>query len=285
MKCLYDPFTFRSGMSWIAHWLPFEEGLALGVTNTVFLLVAIGLVLLTLKAQGFSPRVILAAGALFAIGWNPFFFGTAVLVDSGVLAAIALCWYLLVIKRPWFVWPILLLGYPLKETVGIVVPVILVWAWVEYRAGRRSLVSAAAPAIAATIAFVVGVAFWRQALPTAAAAWPVTPDVGNIIHNAGDIIGLASFVVGAGPLLIISALRYWRVKGRQGWIQAAIDPAVVGVVVALGICGWSFITVDLTPRIFWIGFPFATSLAAYWFTEGRPAEWLDKLRLPRSLTT
>ena len=49
---------------------------------------------------------------------------------------------------------------------------------------------------------------------------------------------------------------------------------------ALGICFWSFITVDLTPRLFWIGFPFATTLAAEWFSEGRPADWLAKLRIP-----
>jgi hypothetical protein len=149
----------------------------------------------------------------------------------------------------------MLLGYPLKETVGIVVPVLVVWAWNEHREGRRSLLSAAAPAVAAAVAFVVGVAVWRQVLPAADAAWPVTPDIGNTVHNLTDIISLAAFVVGTGPLLVPSFL------------------------VALGICGWSFITVDLTPRLFWIGFPFAATLTARWFSEGRPKEWLDRLPL------
>jgi hypothetical protein len=64
---------------------------------------------------------------------------------------------------------------------------------------------------------------------------------------------------------------------------ALFDPAVVGVLGALGICAWSFITVDLTPRLFWIGFPFAVSLAARWFDAGRPAEWLEARRIPERL--
>ena len=283
LTCLYDPFTFRSGMAWIAHWLPFEEGLALGITNTVMLLISLWLVLLTLRAQGSSARAILAAGTIFAVSWNSLFFGTAVLVDPGVLAAIALCWYLLAVRRPWLVWPVLLLGYPMKETVGLVVPVMLAWAWTEYRAGRRSAGSAAAPAVAAAVAFVVGVAVWRQVLPHADAAWPVTPDISNVVHNLGDVISLGSFVVGAGPLLIPSALWFWRAARRDGWLTSLLDPAVVGVVLAVGICFWSFITVDLTPRIFWIGFPFAATLTARWFSEGRPQEWLERIRLPRAL--
>ncbi len=275
LTCLYDPFTLRSGMSWIAHWLPFEEGLALGITNTFMLLLGLWLVLATLRRQGSSSRTLLVVGALYAVSWNVLVFGTAVLVDTGVVAAIALCWYLLTTRRPWWLVPVLLLGYPLKETVGIVVPVALVWAWGEYRAGRRSLASAAAPVAAAAIAFVVGVAFWRQALPAADAAWPVTPDISAVEHNLTDVLSLGAFVVGVGPLLVPSILVGWRILRREGWLGLVQDPAVVGVVLALGICAWSFITVDLTPRLFWIGFPFAASLTARWFSEGRQHDWIE----------
>jgi hypothetical protein len=283
LTCLYDPFTNRSGMSWIAHFLPFEEGLALGVTNTVMLLLGLWLVLAALRVQGATGATILAVGLLYTVSWNVLMFGTAVLVDTGVVAAVALCWYLLASRRPWFVVPIMLLGYPLKETVGIIVPVMAVWAWNEYRSGRRSLGAAAAPTVAAALAFVVGVAFWRGALPTPDAAWPVTPDVSNLVHNLTDVISLGSFVVGVGPLLIPAFLAYLRAARRDGWVRSCIDPAVVGVVLTLGVCFWSFITVDLTPRLFWIGFPFAATLAARWFSEGRPAEWLDRLPLVRRI--
>jgi hypothetical protein len=250
----------------------------------VMTLLGLWFMLLALRAQRFSARTILVVGAVVAVSWNVLFFGTAVLVDSGVVAAIALCWYLLAIRRPWFVWPVLLVGYPLKETVGIVVPVILVWAWTEYRAGRQALVSAGAPAAAAAVAFVVGVGVWRQVLPASDAAWPVTPDISNFLHNVGDVISLGAFVVGAGVLLVPALLAYRRSARADGWFRALVDPAVIGVFTAFGICFWSFITVDLTPRLFWIGFPFAATLAARWLSDGRPAEWLGRLRLPAALT-
>ncbi|CAN5562436.1 hypothetical protein BH10ACT3_BH10ACT3_12430 [soil metagenome] len=278
--CLYDPFTNRSGMSWIAHWLPFEEGVAMAVTNLFMLIAGLWIVLATLRSQTSSPRALLAAGTLYTVAWNPFFFGTGVLVDSGVVAAIALCWYLLSTRRVWWIWPILFLGYPLKELIGIVVPVVWVWCWQEYCAGRRTKLAAAAPAIVSAVAFVVGVAMWRQVLVQPDASWEVTPDLKDVVSNLIDIISLGSFAVGVLPLLIPSFLWWRRTARTDGWFPALLDPAVVGVVVAIGICGWSFITVDLTPRLFWIAFPFATTLAARWFSAGRPKQWLDGLRLP-----
>jgi hypothetical protein len=278
VTCLYDPFTNRSGMSWIAHWLPFEEGIALGVVNTSMLLAALWLVLLAIRAQGAPPASVALGGALFAISWNTFFFGTALLVDSGVVALVALGWWLLVTGRPWWLVPILALGYPIKETVGILLPVMAAWAWREVCTGRRSIPAAWAPTVLSALAFVAGVVVWRGTLPTPAAAWEVTPDLGDMVANLTDVVSLGSFVVGAGPLVLLSFLRWRQLAASEGVVRAAVDPAVVGVLIALGICAWSFITVDLTPRLFWIGYPFAASLAAAWSSEGRPAEWLGSLQ-------
>lgn len=283
VTCLYDPFTNRSGVSWIAHWIPGDEAVSLALVNTVMLVLGLWIVLTTIRSQGAGPRALLAAGVLYSVAWNPFFFGTGVLVDPGVIAAIALCWYLISTRRLWLVWPIMLVGYPLKETIGIVIPVIWAASWQDYRKGEKNLLAAAAPAMAATAAFVIGVAFWRQALPQPAANWEVTPDLADIVHNLTDIISLASFAVGVLPLLIPAYLVARKSARDGGWLSAVLDPATVGVIIALGICGWSLITVDLTPRLFWIGFPFAATQAAKWFSQGRPKEWLDGLKLPTIL--
>lgn len=281
VQCFYDPWVYRSGTSWVASLLPLEEGLALGVVNAAMTLVGLWFVLLALRAQGRSARAILLGGLLYAVSWNVFFFGAAVLVDASVVAAVAVCWYLLCRDRPWLVWPVLLLGYPLKETVGVVVPVMAAWAWQEYRSGRRTLVGAGAPLAVASVAFVVGVLFWRQALPTPDAAWPVTPNLGSVAWNLGNPTGLGALLLGAGPLVLLSFLAY-RVRARaEGWFTALIDPATVGVVVVLGVNFWSLITVKTSPRLFWIAFPFAISLAAGWFDQGRPREWLDRLPFRR----
>jgi len=282
LSCLYGPFVFRSGTSWIAHLLPFEEGLALGMANTVMTVLGVWLILFALRAQGFSARTVLASGAIVAVSWNVMFFGTGLLVDSSVVTAVALCWLLLAMRRPWFVWPVLFLAYPLKETVGIVVPVLFVWAWVEHRDRGRSTLRAFAPAIAGAVAFGVGVGLWHEWLPSPDAVWPVTPDVDDFVHNLTDAPGLVAVALGVGPFLALSFLAYRREALRSGWVDAAIDPAVVGVVLAAGVGLWASVSADLSPRLFWIGVPFAASLVAGWFSEGRPRAWLDGLGTPRS---
>ncbi|MFZ4516921.1 MAG: hypothetical protein ACOYOP_00920 [Microthrixaceae bacterium] len=281
--CLFDPFTFRSGTSWIAHWLPFEEGLSLSIVNLSGTLLALWFLLLTLRALGYSPRVVLTCGALFAVSWNVLFFGAAILVDATVVALVALGAYLLALRRPWLLCPVLLLGYPIKETVGILVPVLFVWAFQEYRAGRRTLARAAAPAVVAAACFVVGVAFWRGALPSPDAAWPVTPNLSSMGWNLGNPFGLIALLVGAFPYVVLAFLGY-RVRARaEGWFHGLIDWAVVGVVIALGINFWAFITVKTSPRLFWIGIPFCLVLAARWLAQGRAGDSLERLRLPASL--
>ncbi len=281
--CLYDPFTNRAGVSWLAHFIPGDEGISLALVNTILLVAGLWIVLTTVRSQGAGPRALLAAGVLYSVAWNPFFFGTAVLVDPGVIAAIALCWYLISTRRLWLVWPIMLVGYPLKETIGIVIPVVWAAAWQDHRENEKPLLSAAMPALTATVAFVVGVAVWRNVLPQPEASWEVTPDIGDVIHNLTDIVSLGSFAVGVLPMLIPSYLMFRKSARADGWVSALLDPATVGVLMALGICGWSFITVDLTPRLFWIGFPFAASQAALWFSQGRPKDWLEKLPIPNVL--
>lgn len=281
--CLYDPFTNRSGMSWIAHWLPVEEGVAMGLTNLAMLVLGLWLSIAAMRARRSPPEAVLAAGLLYAVGWNTFYFGSGVLIETGVVAAIALCWYLLMTNRVWWVVPILLLGYPLKETIGIVIPVVWAWCWNEYRSGRADARRAALPALAATVAFMVGVFAWRGLLPHADASWEVTPDLADIANNLLDVVSLGSFAIGVLPLLVPSFLVWRRWAAARGLLDATLDPAVIGVLTTLGICGWSFLTVDLTPRLFWIGFPFAASLTASWFSEGAPREWLARLPLPRAV--
>jgi hypothetical protein len=111
----------------------------------------------------------------------------------------------------------------------------------------------------------------------------VTPDLSAVLHNLVEVVSLASFLVGVVPVYGPAVLCSARMIRREGWVRTLIEPAVVGSLLAVGIAGWSFITVDFTPRLVWIGFPFAATLAARWLTQGRPADLLDRLPMPTAL--
>lgn len=283
--CLYDPFSYRSGVSWLAHWLPFDEALSLAVTNVVLLLASVWLVLATLRASGVTPRVLLATGVLFTVGWNTFYFGSGLLVETGVLFAVALGWYLIVTRRAMASRPAARARVPVEgdrrhPRAGHA----RLGAAREHRERRDGGHLAWAPAAAAAVAFVAGVVVWRgHLLPTPDASWQVTPSLTNTTHNLTDVVSLFSFAVGVGPLFIPAFLQCRRMAREDGWFRVLLHPAVVGVVLTLGISAWSFITVDLTPRLMWMGFPFAASLAADWWAEGRPREWLESAPVPGAL--
>lgn len=276
-NCLYDPFTHRSGTSWIAHLLPFDEALSIALVNAAMMAAALWLMLLTLKAQRHPPRTVLVCGALFAVGWNTFFFGMALLVDPGLLALVTLGWYVIVTRRDWLVWPLMFLSFPIKETAGVLVVVAAAAAYGEYRSGRRSLTSAAAPVVAAGVAFVVGAVFWRSVLPQADASWNLLPGLGPLGNNLSDPFGLAAFLLGVAPLALPAVLQYRRMARAEGRATALMAPAVVGVAVGLLLTAWTVVAADMSPRHFWVAFPFAASLTADWFAEGRPRAWLDRL--------
>jgi hypothetical protein len=278
-NCLYDPFVHRSGTSWAAHLLPFEEGLSIGLVNAALMVAALWLMLVTLRVQGHRPRTLLVCGALFALGWNTLFFGGALLVDPGMLALVTLGWYLIVTRRDWLVWPLMFISLPIKETAGILVVVAAAAAWGEYRSGRRSAAAAAGPVVAAAVALVVGALFWRSVLPAADASWNLLPGLGPLGNNLSDPFGLVAFALGVGPLAVPALLQYRRMVRAEGRVAALLSPAVVGVAVGLALTAWTVVAADMSPRHFWVAFPFATSLAADWFAAGRPRSWLDRLPL------
>ena len=114
VTCLLAPFTSRPALPWLASQLPFDEAVSLALVNLAMSLVATWAIVFTLRAQGVRTRAIALVGLLFAVSWNTLFFSSAILVDAGAVALVAVSWLLLALRRPWWVVALLLVSYPLK---------------------------------------------------------------------------------------------------------------------------------------------------------------------------
>ena len=292
VTCQLDPFVRRAATPWIAHLLPGDEGVALGMVNLLSVLVATWATVFALRAQRHHPRVIAVVGALFAIGWNTFFFGGALLTDAGGLALVAVSWLALCVRRPWWVWPVLLVSYPVRETAALVVlGVVAAWTLTELRAARarpgfgpRSAAAILAPFVAAITAALASVVVARAWFLAGEATWNLGPSIAAFTNNLFGPVGIASFLVATVPLFL-PALLATRDRVRADGVAAALtEPAVVGVVLTAGLCAWVSLAADLSPRFAWVGFPFAASLAATYFRHGRGAELVGRLPFPRWLS-
>ena len=281
IECYYEPFTLRAAVPWMASLLPFEDALSLSLVNTAFLLIGTWLVLAALVAQGFGPRVVLAVGVLLSANWVVLAFGTSLLIESAPFAVVALCWLLISLRRWWWVAPVVAVGVVMKETAVLALPAL--WVALLPASARpgpwpRRLLPAAVATVVALVAYVARAGIG----PEADAAWPTGIDLGLLSFNLNPP-GLVVLVAGLAPLLVPAALWFRRRVRDVGWVEAVYDPAVVGVLGGLGLLGWILITADLSPRFFWPCFPFAATLCARWWAEGRPAAALERWPIPRSL--
>lgn len=278
VDCFLAPFTNRPALPWLAAQLPFDEAVSIGLVNLAMTLIATWAIVFTLRAQGMGARVIAAVGLLFAVSWNTLFFSSAILVDAGVVALVAVSWLLLALRRPWWVAALLLVSYPLKETAAVLVlPVLAVWLWQEVAAGRRARGAAVACGGAAVAAAAVSFLVASTWFLDSDATWELSPSLGSFVNNVLAPVSLVTFVLGTAPLYLPALLEVRSRVRRRGWRPVAADPAVVGVAVTLALLAWVTLAADLSPRFAWVGAPFAASLAAAWCSTGRVGSWLEGL--------
>ena len=293
VECFYSPFTGRVGTPWLASLLPVEEGLALGLVNTAFMLLGLWVVLATLRILRHDARTILAVGFLYAVGWNTLAFGTTLLVEPAPLAISALVWLALVCRRSWWAVPLVVVGLLFKETTAVLL--VVLWADAVFgledfvggdgSAGRdgaaegRRGVRLFAPAAVATVAAGAVITTTSRLGPEVAAGWPAELSAATLAANL-DPVGIFVLALGLGPLLAPSVLWWWSRRGEVGMLRATADPATIGVLCGLALLGWSALTADLSPRHFWLCFPFAATLTARWLLTGRARERLLGVRVP-----
>lgn len=275
--CLLAPFATRTAVPWLASLLPFDEAVGLGVVNLVMTLIATWAIVLTLRAQGAGVRPTAVVAGLFAVSWNTFMFGSALLVDAGAVALVALCWLAVASRRPWLVPAVLLVSYPVKETVALVVLVPLAaWCWNEVRSSRRTSAGAVGLIGTAALATLVSFAAADRWFLDARSVWPLSPSTDALIDNLLSPVGLVAFLIGVVPLFGPALLVIRRRLDGSRWFDVVSDPAVAGVAVTALLLVWVTLAADLSARFGWVGMPYAASLAVIWFDSGRCRRWLSR---------
>ena len=289
VECLYRPYTGRFAQPWLAHLLPFDQGVSLALVNAAMLIGAVWAMLFALRSQGASPRALVFAGTFFALGWNTLLFGSVLLTDPGPLLVVSLGW-LLVVQRRWL-WclALILVSIPVRETVLLLLPVLLVGIWSE-RAGpagdgggppgvqghHRWPLGPALLSVLAVVASAVAVVLWGGVAPDADATFSTQILIDNAIRNLFSP-SIVTVLLAAGPLYVPALLGWWADVRRRGPVRATVAPAPVGLAATLALLGWVMLGADLSPRFTWVGFPFAAAMCAEYLDRGGLRSLLDRV--------
>ena len=261
VTCVLAPFAARPALPYAASMLPFDEAVSIGLVNLTMTLIATWAVVFSLRAQGFGARQVGLVAALFALSWNTLFFSSAILVDSGVVAVVAVCWWALAARRPWWVPLLLLVSYPIKETTALLIlPPLVAWVVGEVRARRCSREAGVVLVAAAVVASLLSLGVSTMWFLDSDATWELAPTIGSVVGNVLAPLGLVTFLAGTAPLYVPALLSIrdsWRADGLRA---VALDPAAVGVGVTLAMLAWVALAADLSSRFSWVGTPYAATL-------------------------
>lgn len=285
-SCLYRPYTLRPGVPFVASLLPFDEAVSFGIVNLALTLVAVWFVAATLRRQGIGERALLTTGLLFAVSWNVLFFAAVPMLDAAPVAFVAVGWYLTVRRRWLWVVPLVAVGLLFKETVAVLVPVILTDAWLRRRdePDRSAWIRAGTAGAMSGVLVLAYLLFMGSVSIEPDATWVSSVRLTMFAGNL-ELIGLVVFAVAAGPVMVPAFLCWRSTYRREGLVVSLQDPAVVGMVMGLALLTWTMFVADMSARHLWPTYPFACSMAAQWFSQGRGAEWLAQRRLVNHLTT
>ncbi len=260
---IYGPWRWRLVPSWVAAWTPIENPADAYATVSMAMLAIGGAALVAASARnGFGPRRQLAVGALYAASFPMFWYGTAGYVDGCVAAALCVGLYLVQSRRWWLFLAFLPIGFLVKETYLIIVPVAATYLWVR-ATSRRDWV----PVTAASIGLVAVTWFGVRALLPTPRTLDWLPRWSAFSWNTSRPEAVGSFLLTCGlavPLAIWIARRLVLARNDEGEGREAFARnlhLVVGLGMGLAVALHGFAAAYADGRHAWTTYPFATILA------------------------
>ncbi len=261
---IFGPWRWRLLPSWVAAWLPIDNPAdAYATVSMAFLAIGGAALVAAAARQGFGPRQQLATGALYAVSFPMLWYGTSGYVDGCVVAAICVGLYLVQSRRWWLFLAFLPIGFLVKETYLIIVPVAATYLWTRARS-RRDWV----PFTAASVAVVLVAWFGVRALLHTPRTLDWLPRWSAFSWNTSRPEAIGSFVLTCGvavPLAVWFARRLVRARddeaggGREAFARNLHLIVGLGMGVAVALHGFAAAYAD--GRHAWTTYPFATILA------------------------
>ncbi len=273
-EVLYSPWIDRPGVPWLASRVPLDdEGFSIGLVNLAFSLIGVAAVVLALGRSRASDTAVWIVALAVAVNWNVLMFAGGVLIDPAVFMFMAVGWLLLVSRREWWVVPLMLTAYPLKDTTLMFGAVLVAWVWRHY-ADRR--IEGALLVGSAAVAGLAGL-WLTRANVDAEGAWDMGIKFEVLVENQ-HVLNLAPMALAILPLGLPA---FWRILPRKridGWVATLMSPDVVGFTMFVAVTLYTWIGHGLSPRLFFVGMPFAAWLAAERFGTAPARKWITRIR-------
>lgn len=250
------PFTYRPLVPFLASLIPLPAMTAINVLN----LLAMGVGAMCMRQATLVKQVPLPVVNLlilsYIVSFPVFYYGAIGYLDPVAIGAIGVGCWLIQSRRDMFLVLLIFAGVFVKETIILLLPVYLVYGWVE----RRSVPQMAFTLLAAVLAYFIATSVARTiSLDQASYIW--SPSLERLQFNVGRIRTWLSMLLSIGLTGTAALAASVMVLLHRNWTTLTkILPWLTGMAGSFALFAYSMLSAYSDGRFIWPSIVFAVPL-------------------------
>jgi len=257
---LEGPFSYRPLVPFIASFLPFDALTSINLINLFFLSLGLFFLIKLLKHFNFDERAIFLGGLLYIISFPVFYYTTSGYIDASLVGMISIINYYMFLNKHFIFLIFFTLGILIKETVIIVLPVLVVYIYFQKNYEKKILKILFAVLIYAVVEGVI-----RYFAPSKNFyIWSPSTDI--LLFNLSRVKTYLSFILTFGLPGLISLIVFFSNKKNQ--IPNEVFYSLVsGIVMSILLWIYSILTAYADGRQLWVSYNFTVPLSMFYLTK------------------
>lgn len=259
---LEGPFAYRPLVPLFASILPFKPLTAINLINVLSLILSLLVLQKLLAAFNYQKKLVFVGEILFVVSFPVFYYATSGYIDAVLIFFILLSFYLLLKKKTVHFILIFILGVAVKETMAIMIPVLVAVLFIrkDIRLGRKVFF----------LLFILAILFIETFLlryyTPGKDVYVWTPRIEVLINNLTRFKTYVSilFTFGLPGLGALLFLRCSECKEQLGRFKNVL---YTGLVCSMLITLFSIISAYSDGRHIWTSYPFTIPLAIAYLSK------------------
>lgn len=263
IPALRAPFAYRPLVPLFASFLPFDEMTSINLVNLSGLLIAVYFLYKTLERLNFGINLSILGCCFFVFSFPTFYYGTIGFIDPVMIGFLSASVYFIMEKKWLWFYLALGLGILSKETMIIIIPVLIVSLILNDDAGTKKFITICIAVIESLVTLYLVRAYSPVSLQTL--VW--MPSMAQFIKNASRIRSLLSFALTLGIpgfITLVGMIRYWRM------IAIPFYPMLMGFFLSITLFTFAMFSAYADGRFIWPAMIFTIPISLHVLSQRYP---------------
>ena len=248
------PYTYRFLVPLLASILPFDSFTSLNLVNLSCEILTVLFLMYIFGAMGFSDKVKLFGGLIFAISFPVFYYGVVGLLDAPAILIITMGIYYILKSKVINLAVILIIGAMVNEKSILLIPFFFAYTF-KAKSIRSSFIQTGIMAIA----FVTANLIVRKLTINADSQFIWTISLDSLLYNLGRVRTYISLILTGGIPLALLLYSIPKFKKSENPNFAFL----IGVSMVILMILYSLTAAYTDGRFMWYIYPFALPLCGY----------------------